>query len=28
LVSDEVKLNIDVQMMEVNEEEMVTESPN
>jgi polyisoprenoid-binding protein YceI len=28
LVSDEVKLNIDVQMMEVNEEEMITESPN
>jgi polyisoprenoid-binding protein YceI len=28
LVSDEVKLNIDVQMMEVNEEEMVTESAN
>ena len=28
LVSDEVKLNIDVQMMEVNEEEMMTESQN
>jgi polyisoprenoid-binding protein YceI len=28
LVSDEVKLNIDVQMMEVNEEEMITESQN
>lgn len=28
LVSDEVKLNIDVQMMEVNEEEIVTESAN